>query len=384
MIRKDAYGISPDLTVAIDGVPVNYYALNEVELFMEENMHDMCVLRMSGLPPESLLGYRNRPVQVLIDAGASYYQEFVGYVTDIRPMSMTKDGLMNGSPFQDAAIVCLGVSYEFRGDKSFVWADHRLQDVVAALCNAKGFSAEVPNDTLILSPMLQQSESDWQFMVRYAKQLGYAMTMHGTTLHVFDPYMATSRNISFNRLVSAKNLGRGVRAHPGQITKLNASLTENHPDGKYKDTVVTVHEDELGLVYDVSLRELRGLSAPARFADRVPDSVDSYEQAVRAINARTKEFYDYNAEVTCLGVAGCKPGGVVEIADYEAAIDGLWYVRSVRHSVTSGVFTSDLCIARNIESELLLPSSAPAFRPASPSVLRSGVWASSKRSVNVY
>lgn len=383
MITKQTYGLSPALTVAINGVPVDYLALNEVVLHLEVGLHDMLVLRMSGIPPRAMTDYRNRPVFCSMDLGGGMFSDFYGYVIDVRAVSATSGGVMNGSPFQDAYVYCMGTSYEMRGGDSRVWKETRLHDVATTLSSKYGFSMDVPFDNLILSPMLQDNESDWQFLVRYAEALGYETTLHGTHLHVFDPYKAYTHGTSFHRLYTGKQAMAGLTPQPGQISTFDVSLAEHHPDGVYKDTTIAVHQDD-NLIYEVSLRSLRGISAPARFSNRLRDSVDTFEQAVRAIDVESKEHYDYSANATVLAVPGCKPGGVVEVDSYGTdSIDGLWYVRAVKHTLHSSAFVSDLKLVRNINSELV-PTSVAVFQAPPAPKLVNDRWIASKRNINAY
>lgn len=383
MIYKHPFGVSPSLSVTINGASVAYDSIKEVEVFLEANLHDMVILHLSGIPTRATADYRNRGVQVVLDTGANYHHEFNGYVVDIRPVSITHEGTVNGSPFQDAKIICMGTSYDMRGSKSKVWADYRLQDVVREMASTYGFSADVPDDPLVVTPLVQDGESDWQFLVRYARMLGYSVTLHATHLHVFDPFKAAERRISFNKLRSGKDVRATISPHPGNISVFTASLADNHPDGKYKDTVVTVHQDD-GLVFDVALSELRGLTAPARFTDRLSQSVDNYEQAVRAIQMHSRDTYDFTATAEVLGVAGCKPGGMVSVEEYGSEVDGFWYVNSVVHRLNSAVFTSELGLLRNINSELVSSPPVTCFRAPPASRMVGGVWTTTKRIVNVY
>lgn len=383
MIVKPGYGVSPTLTLSLNGVAVDYFAVNEIELLQEVNLHDMLIIRMAGIPPRAMTDYRNQPVYCAMDLGGGFLSEFHGYIIDVKAVATTSGGLLNESPFQDAQVICMGTSYEMRGGDSRVWKDERIEDVALELSGKYGFSVDVPSDKLILSPMLQDNESDWQFLVRYAGMMGFDVTLHGTHLHLFDPYKAYSRQTSFHRLRTAKDIRAGLVPEPGQITKFDVTLAEHHPDGVYKDTVVTVHQDD-NQIFDVSLRELRKLSAPARFSNRLRDSVDTYDQAVRVIEAEGKSKYDFKAKAQVLGLPGCLPGGVVQVDSYGTdSIDDLWYVLGVRHHLATGAFYSELQLARNINSELV-PSSVQAYKaPPTPKLLN-GRWVPTKRSLNVY
>jgi phage protein D len=383
MISKQAVGLSPTLNISINGVPVDYLAINEVEMSLEVNMHDMLMIRLSGIPPRALLEYRNRPVFCSMDLGAGYYQEFFGYVIDTQVTNIASGGTVNGSPFQDARLICLGTSYEMRGGTSRVWKHRKLSDVVLSFALKYKFSAAIPFDPIVLDPMLQDNESDWQFVIKYATTLGYDTTMHGTHLHVFDPYKAYSRRISYNRLRTSKQIRAGVAAQPGQIANISVTMGEHHPDGVYKDTTITVHQDD-NTVYEVSLGKLKGLTKPARFSNRLRDSVDTYQQAKRAIDVESKATYDYTADLVVMGIPGCKPGGIVEIDSYDTdETDGLWYVQSVKHKLHSSAFLTELRVVRNINSELVPASVQSLARPPS-SQLVSDQWVPVKRTTDVY
>lgn len=382
MILNHPQGVSPAIEMAIDGAAVDYQAIGEIELCLEENKHDMLTFRIAGLPVRASADYRNRPVRVLFSTGAKYIEEFNGYVIETQPVNITKDGQVNRSPFQESKIVCLGSSYVMRGARSRTWHSTPLHEVALEFAEHYGFSVDVPSVPCLNPTIVQSAESDWQFLVRYAGMYGFSVTLHGTHLHVFDPFQAAGRGISFHRLITTKDM-KAVRPHPGNLTVFDARLAEHHPDGRYKDTIATVHPDN-GAAFDVTLRELRGLSAPARFEDRLSTHTSTYEQAVRAINARSRSLYDFQATAECLGLAGCKPGGIVNVDKYGSEVDGLWYVGSVKHTINSSVYLTELDLKRNINSELTLSTPVQRFSTPSTAAVVNSVWRASKRNVNVY
>lgn len=382
MIRRNEYGLSPRFEIAIDNAEVDYLALNEIEVNVEENMHDMLVLHMAGLPTRASADYRNKGVKLHLDTGTTYAHDFAGYVIDVRPESKTAQGLLNGSPFQDVQIVCLGASYAMRGSKSEVWDGFRLQDIAIEMASRYGFSVDVPHDPVIKSPLVQEEESDWQFLVKVCKQYGYSVNVHGTHMHIYDPHKAAGRAVSYNKLFTAKDTNSLAKAAPGQITSLKASLAEHHADGLYKDTVVTVQSGDI--TFDVTTSELKGLTDKARFQDRLSEHATTFAEAERIIATHSKDHYDFEAGVQVMGLAGCYPGGVVNIDKYVSEVDGLWYVNGLCHSLTSGVFMSTLKLKKNITNELNSVQSVQAFQTPPPSRLTNGVWTATSRRVNVY
>lgn len=385
MIVKPPLGIFPTMNIAIGEVPVNYESMNRVELHLNENMHDMATIEMVGLPTRALTDYINRPVNIDLSIGSARSQRFVGRVVEVNPTATSATGLVNYSPFQEAQVVCLGHSYEMRGSKSRAWAGGgsvALRDVVDEFSSTYGLSADIPRTPLVHNMLLQEAQSDWQFLVDLVKRLGYACTLHGTHLHVYDPYKALSRNASFARLLTLRKTRGDAEAYPGSIMEFVGNLAENHPDGRYKDTVITVNDGKT--VYDVSSREILDISDRPRFTNRVIEYVDSYGEAIRLVEAANKEEYDFCAQAQVVGLLGTVPGGVVVVDSYDnKQFDGYWYVKGVKHTVTSGAFITDLEIARNKNSELKR-TNTPSCRPAPAPVYDGSRWRSGRMGVDEY
>lgn len=383
MIRKGSYGVSPDVEITIGNTSFDYTSINRVELHLAENQHDMLVITISGIPPRAVTEYYGKPVRLSMQVGGNYNQSFVGYVEDVRPESFTGFGMMNNSPFQEATLICMGASYEMRGSVSHSWGGYKLSDIAKELAYKYGFSVDVPADRSVNAALLQTNESDWQFLTRYAQFLGYSVTLHETHLHLFDPYDALSRQNSYHILTTLNNKGKSVTPSPGQIMEFKGSFSNRHVDGVYKESSITIIDDN-NSVYDVSSNSVNGSSgAVARYANRMAEYVDNYEEASRRIGAEAKTTYDYYADVRVVGLAGCLPGGLVRLDNYNGTFDTFWYVKSVRHIVHSDAFVTELTIALNSRNRLQV-TNTEKYRTPPKSLYRNGRWEAEERLVNEY
>ena len=385
MIQKSPYGLSPDLEITIANVAVDYSSINKVDLHLAENQHDLLVFDIAGIPPRAITDYYNKPVYAKIHTGGNFYQEFHGYVEDVRPASRTEFGLMNNSPFQEAKIVCLGVSYIMRGATSKVWANYRLSDIARELCQKYGFSLDVAADPSIHESLLQTNESDWQFLSRYAQLLGYSVNVHGTHMHIYDPHKALSRRTSYHVLSTMrKKTNNSITPAPGQILEFDGSFSKRHIDGEYKESIVTVVNPDNGM-FDVNSRTVAPTNnGVPRFPNRVAEYVDNFEEAARRISAVSKEKYDYYATARVLGVAGCVPGGIVSVDNYNADFDGFWYVRSVKHTVHTSAFHTELELAKNFNSELDFTNTESFRTPPKTVYSNKSGWLAESKAVNEY
>lgn len=381
MIRKQALGVSPSLEVTIGDASVNYASLSGITVELSENQHDYAVLLFSGLPTKAVTDYIGKGVKISFNTGAAYKHDFAGYVVAVNPVSEVHKGLINDSPFQEAEVICLGVSYDLRGAKSKSWSGYTLAEVATEICDRHGYSLDAPADPLIVPGIHQANESDWQFLVRYASQLGYVVTMHGTHMHIFDPYKAYGRQVSVHRLYTTRS-NLGLNPVPGQILKFEGTFGESVSDGLYKDSLVAVLGDD-GLTFDVSTSEVFGTSG-GRFTDRLPDYVGSYAEAERVLASRSKECNDYRASIQVLGVAGMLPGGVVDVDNFDADYDGLWYVHSLKHEISaSGSFFTTIDAGRN-RRETVTPVFVERYAPPPEPRFVSGKWETSRRTIHAY
>jgi len=377
MIVKAPYGLSPTFELSIDNAAVDYHSLNRFEIDLSENQHDMLSLELGGIPTRAITDYQNKGVLLTLNTGANYSCSFSGYVTDVHPVSRTYQGLVNNSPFQTATIVCLGASYAMRGKKNRVWDSYTLAAVAEDLCSTYGFSLDVPKDPLVYSPIAQVQESDWQFLVRYAKMLGYVVTAHGTHIHIFNPYCASDRAVSFNRLTTIRATQGDIAPAPGQVSEFRGTFTDDNFDN---DTVITVRQN--GTEFDVSSQGKHENALVVH--NRLNHMVDNYDAAVRMIETSRKQSYDYHAHAKVSGLAGCYPGGVVDLDNYNADFDGLWYVKGVKHTVSSGAFVTDLELCRNKDSELVDFNNVQKFAvPPAPRFVN-GRWEATKKVINEY
>jgi hypothetical protein len=66
MIFKTASPTSPDVSITIDNVPTNYLSLQRISIEEEENNHNLVILDFSGLAPDTLFDFVDKPINVNI------------------------------------------------------------------------------------------------------------------------------------------------------------------------------------------------------------------------------------------------------------------------------------------------------------------------------
>lgn len=383
MITQKPYGLSPAVSISIYGQKVDYRSINFLDIDLAPNKHDSVILTMTGLPSSAVTDYYYAPVEVHVSVGnGAQHYAFYGYVEEVKPYSFSGFGTVNNKVIQEARVVCLGASYNMRGSSTRRWDGYSLTEIATELAAKYKFSVDVPDVPVFSDSVLQTTESDWQFLTRYANYLGYDVTVHGTHIHVFDPHDAYTRGISYSKLSSVRDFSVTGGEFPGQILEFDGSFSTRNADGAYTETYLTVAQDD-GTSYTVTTSDVYGSNGNARFPNRVSDVVDNYGEAERRIVAIKQEKYDYYADVRVLGLADCVPGGVVEMGDFGGDFEGLWCVKQVHHGIHRDAFYTELKLARN-KKQVLVAKNTSRFQTAPTPYYNGNDWVSSKRRVNVY
>jgi hypothetical protein len=389
MIFKSASPISPDVSISIDKAIIDYVSLQRISLEQHENQHDMLVLDFSGLSPELVTSYIEQPITVTISYPNLKPAYFYGYITFIEPISVTKHGLVNGSPFQLVRMYCMGSSYVMKSKVSKAWENVTISDIALKIADTYDFSVSVPSDKYRFTRLAQTSESDWEFLVRVSKKLGYAVSLQGTHLHIWDSYKTLRREISYTTLETLKGLNGDVTPDLGQIIMFEAQYGAITPDAtRAPDTIHVL--DRGGRLVSISSslsEETSGLGTPIQsiFSNTLNENADSYEMGQRLVSGALRNSFSVTAKVMITGLPILKPGSIVKINKYESDFDGYWYVQEVKHEVTKSELISYLKIATDSKPTQTLTTDVvrPYSEPPTPSLIQ-GKWVSSSNFVEIY
>jgi hypothetical protein len=379
MIAQQFHGVSAEIDLTISDRAVNYKSVVNMTMELTESLHDYLCIEIAGIPPRAIKDYYDGPVHLKVSYGARYVQHFHGKIETVEPVSKAADGYTNASPFQSAKLHCYGTSYKMRTEKNRIWERTSLTDMARELADTYGFSLDVPKLPIVYKRVVQQGESDWQVLVRIVTDHGLRVNVHGTHMHIYDPQNAYSRNTSFHRIRSISEYG--PRQAPGKLIEMKGAFGRSVKDGSFYDLVVPVMEDN-GTYYDIRSSEVTGKSG-AVLEKRLLDTVDTYGEAKNLIRAAVNKDYDFNAEIMCQGLAGCVPGGVVELDKMHGGFDGNWYVKSVKHTVNTSAFLTTVEVARDSESDLPLTSTTTFTRPP-VAVLNTDDWQAKRKTVREY
>lgn len=389
MIFKGSSDLSPTVTVAIDGVPVDHMSIKRVTLEMTENLHNLVILEFAGLNPQLIDQYIDRPLTVSIAMRDRPTTSFFGYIAYLEPLSVTNAGTVNNSPFQMTRAYCLGTSYAMKSKKSRVWENKTISEIAIELAETYKFSVSVPKDDYRIERLVQQSQSDWAFLAYVTDLWGYRLLMDGTHIHIWDPYKALNHRVSYSALYTVRGLMGNPSPQPGQIIKFDGKIGAVSPDGSrsYDTLHLLDKQGKLLSVFNEDLGEESGLGTQinSQFSNVLSINADTYEMGVKIVEASLRKKFPMTASVEVVGDPGITPGGIVNIKEYNAQFDGFWYVTSVKHEIAQTAMVSYLRIAKDsLDGATPSPNVAsPYVTPPTPA-LQNGRWMASNEMTNIY
>lgn len=257
-------------------------------------------------------------------------KEYVGYVHDIKAH---KD---NNKDFTEVGFI--GASYVMRQASQQIYKNMTAPEIVKKIAVKYGFSYKVINHPRVYSQVSQGGMTDWELMVKLAKECGYFLKAESTSiffqpfLQDFDELISETRTFSksdagfkgLSPLYSFTPLIGETLAHPGadksaiSIAGVDAVTGKPFKVTKQKRTVST-----------------RAVYQPEFFDAHATDVVSpNYATAVLQANSQDeKSKFAYVAEAEVIGTADLKPGLPVYLENIGKSYTGYWTVLEVEHVV---------------------------------------------------
>jgi phage protein D len=388
MIFKSSYPNSPDVSVVISGVSVDYTTIQSVSIETNENMHDIATITFSGFLTKGITDYIGVPIYISIGVSNTRFISFYGHISFIEPVMETRKGLVNNSPVQTAVATCMSASYDMSDTKNKIWQKITLSNLVQSIASTYDYSYSVPIDDYIFNSLLQNGISDWDLLKKACTSIGYCMTTSGTHIHVYDPYKAISRQLPYVELLTVRGALGNMDYRPGNIMEFRGLFGDITLDGAVSNYNF-IGVDSSGTVLTSSTSDTNftklGEAVERKYTQEVATNVNSIQELNRYAEASTKGNYPYNATAVVTGVPDPVPGSVVKIDNYDSYFDGYWLVRGAKHMVTRSNYLTELVISTDSNNGVK-PVNQPGSAYKTPPVpkLSGNRWISSVEFADVY
>jgi hypothetical protein len=379
MIFKSEFPNAPTVNMAIDGVAVNYTSIESLSVSLCENEHDLAELTVVGLIPTAVVEYIGRGVYITIEYGPTQKASFYGYVAFVEPEAIARRGYINNSPIQKARLVCMGTSYDMGSDKSTIWEKKTLPQVVSAIADRYKYSHQAPEDTFVFSRLTQHKESDFAFLVRVCKYMGYRVTVSNGHINVYDPFQSISRAMPFANLTTLVESQGNASFSPGRIMEFSGTFGAVTPDGSSNSfTFETL--DNNGNLLSINTKDWSmglGKVFPAQFDETVSMNAVSFEALQKFAQGAVRNRSPFHASLVVTGIPEVLPGSLIRINKYNTRFDGFWMATHVTHRISRSNYITEINAVRDsTNDEEPTITGNLAYVTPEPPLLTNGVWTS--------
>lgn len=387
MIFKSDFPNAPTVRMAIDGVAVDYTAVESLEISFNENEHDYAHFTFTGLIPRAVTEYLNRPVYISISASPDRQTIFYGYVGYIEPEAITRKGNINNSPIQRAYVVCFGTSYDMKEKHSAIWENYSITKLVSTISEKYKYSYAVPTDSFSIPRLAQHNESDWSLLVKACQMVGYRVTISNAHIHVYDPFRTIARSMPFAQLTTLTEQVENASYQPGRVMEFRGSFGQVTPKGSSNNFNFQTLGNDGNIKQFKTTNESMGLGQviDPRFTDTVSLNATSQEAINKYALSKVKNRAPFHAEAVVTGIPEVLPGSLINLAGYDSRFDGFWMVTGIRHKVTRSNYISELSLIKDStnDSSPTLVSGNIYVSPDDP-ILRQGTWIAAVQDGQIY
>lgn len=268
------------------------------------------------------------PVTVNI-RGVGNNRVFNGYVHHIVP------DLAPDKNYVD--ITLIGASRILKQQSQRVWLNTTADQVIADIANANNFSYIAVPTPRMYDQISQAGLSDWEFMVKLAKQNGYSLKADNTTI-IFQPL---TQEFTDTRQEAAYFIMKGLDVKFTGIFSFTPMVGEAIPYADATKTTVAVSGVDRSSVTEhthvnqTPINHTRAKQvAPIFDAYHTKVVAPTYEIAqYEATAADERNRYAYRGEAVVLGNPSLLPDSPVYLDGIGPTYSGYWTVLSVSHNI---------------------------------------------------
>lgn len=291
-------------------------------------MHEVATIQFRDWSVDYSSISNGSPIYFVITDGANK-KEFKGYVHMVTP---------DHSPSKNITeVVAVGASYKMKSPHQRVYKDLSADGIIQKIASEYRFNAFTVPHPRIYPQAAQAGSSDWEFMVRLAKQSGYSLRTENTEIYL-QPVLY---EYTYKRSEAPRFAMRDASNPSGSDLYSFTPVISEHItyDGDVKAATAVSGLDDasagiLSLTQQIRPKKTKSLSKP-EFFDKFATNVVANDPTVAKHEAEAAEqraSFPYRATATVLGDATLRPDMPVfleGVGDYS----GYWVVLGAEHVV---------------------------------------------------
>lgn len=290
--------------------------------------HELLTIRFIDWSPTYDSISDGTPVTVTLK-GIGSSRTFNGYVNHIIP------DLSPDKNYVD--ITFIGASRVFKQQSQRVWTNTTADQVIADFANANNFSYIAVPAPRVYDQISQSGMSDWELMVKLAKQNGYSLKADNTTL-IFQPI---TQEFTDMRQEAAYYSMSGLESKATGIYSFTPMIGEAIPYSDAVKTTVAINGVDRtsatahSKVNQTPINHTRSkTNSPIFDAYHTNVVAPTYEIAqYEASAADEKNRYAYRGEVTIQGNPTIIPDTPIYLDGLGPTYSGYWTALSITHNI---------------------------------------------------
>lgn len=349
-----------------------------VQVIRSEFKHEMLVLRFKDRNLSSRIYRTDMPIRVEWGVYPRYREEFVGYVHHVRPDVDRREDL-----FPTIEVICVGPTRALRNEDPRNWGTVTVDRVVRQVCDEARLRYDVDPGRRVFSPLMQPSESGWEFLCEIARDEGYHLSSTKTRVHLWDD---ERRRTELQQVaLRFSYLTREVeRFSPvtGEMSDRDTEVRQNIATSLSLDGKLSGSSDRIGRVGQARSSALSPTERYGRVRDQAVLSSPADARSRLAADKRS-EARVYRATADLSPFPPLRSGDWVVFEDYGDRQSGYWHVDKVTFSLQRGKISSTVDVsranARDDGRRPVRPGARTAYRPTVSPRLVSGVWVDRSR-----
>ncbi len=312
-------------------------------LFKDKYKHEMAHVKFRDWDVDYTMISPGAPVYMRFSSFKSHV-DFYGYVHHVEP---------NHTPGTNQAdIYIMGASYLMKNPSQKVWKNMSADMVIKKIAAKYNFFCQADAHPRIYPQIAQAGHSDWEFMIRLAKQCGYSLRTENTELYfqpVLKDYTAYRSSATVFTMKHAN--------HPGgtDIYSFEPTIGEDLDYGDARKSGVAVGGLDGSSTSAISVTKqkrnakTRSISQ-LEFFDHFDTTSVVTDSKVAAHTSDAHEelnSFPYRAKVEIAGNPSLRPDLPIFLDGVGTTYSGYWTILGVEHRVVEGelnrqVFTTVL------------------------------------------
>lgn len=351
-------------------------AVRTVQIEQTEGKHTLLTIDLDLAADIGINSLHDSPgLFTLTSLGVTY--TYHGYIDVGSPGRVS-----GGSQGRSTTVYLMGETNVMRNSHARSWRAINPYNIARDVLDEYQLGLEMDQYEGVMQFISQTGEeSDWQFLVRLADEMGYAMVSDGVVIRFVNVFRELQRAPSRRCPVFYLPPGTAV---PSNVDSMSVRSTGSPTDGNYRHMELS-GITETGTMFSLNTSVVPGPRRGIKpsFSGPGTKTYQSMSDAMQeAERVRNHARWAYQLTLASSGTLDARVGRSINCQDPSGLYSGHWYVVDVKHAINvgSGLFKTQVVACRE-DLDSTPTAASPDITGMSPpeAVLYGSKWRASKQ-----